>query len=151
MSGTKWLQKQEHFDWMQKCLACWRACEEFIAWSIENKKYLNTIGGGRDATEMCSQCIKFEAQRSLFFYQLCEVCAEICGKFSNDLEKLQNESETISETVNACKVFVEACRKMANQSGEPGNFADSLISNQDGKSKTGLNPALKNTKKTGNK
>ena len=115
MSGTKWLQKQEHFDWMQKCLICWKKCEEFIEFSIQNGKYISSINECRDATEMCSHCIKFEAQRSPFFQDLCEVCAEVCEKFAARLVKLESEDVIISETFDSCKIFAEACREVAEK------------------------------------
>ena len=113
MVGTKWSEKKEHFDWMQKCIACWKICEEFVAWSVENDQYTSTINACRDVTEMCSQCIKFEAQRSPFFNQLCEVCAEVCEKFIADVKKFKSENLLISETVKRCVIFVKACRKVA--------------------------------------
>src|SRR5664279_4852455 len=100
MSDIKWLQQQEHFDWMQKCLTCWKMSEEFIAWSIKNGKYVSLINICRDVAEMCSQCIKFEAQRSPFFQQLCEVCADICETSAEEMEKFKNENEIISATLN---------------------------------------------------
>jgi hypothetical protein len=115
MSGTKWLQKQEHFDWMQKCLTCWKMSEEFIAWSIQNGKYVNLINSCRDVAEMCSQCIKFEAQRSPFFQQLCEVCAAICEKCAAGMEKYKSENGIISETLNSCEIFAKACREVAEK------------------------------------
>ena len=115
MSDTKWLQKQEHFDWMQKCLTCWKMCEEFIGWSIQNGKYVSSINSCRDAAEMCSQCIKFEAQRSPFFQQLCDVCAEICENCAAEIEKFEIENEIFSETLKSCKVFAIACREVAEK------------------------------------
>lgn len=122
MSGTKWLQKQEHFDWMQKCLTCWKMSEEFIAWSIENGKYINSINACRDVAEMCSQCIKFEAQRSPFFQQLCNVCAEICERCALEIEKFESETEIFPLTLESCKVFAKACREVArNPNSNPDN------------------------------
>ena len=115
MSGTKWLQKQEHFDWMQKCLTCWKMCEEFIAWSIENEKYISSINACRDAAEMCSQCIKFEAQRSPFFQQLCNVCAEICETCAVEIEKFKSENEIFPLTLDSCRIFANACRDVAEK------------------------------------
>ncbi|MEP6927574.1 MAG: hypothetical protein ABI834_08055 [Ginsengibacter sp.] len=123
MSGTKWLQKQEHFDWMQKCLNSWKTCEELISWNIQNGKYLNTINACRDVAEMCSQCIKFEAQRSPFFQQLCEVCAEICEGCAVELEKFESENGIFMETINSCRTFASACREVAEkQTREQTNF-----------------------------
>jgi hypothetical protein len=120
MSGTKWLQQQEHFDWMQKCLTCWKMSEEFIAWSIENESYITSINACRDVSEICSQCIKFEAQRSPFFAQLCEVCAEICEKCASEIAKFQSNIEIFSATINSCKMFAESCRDVAEkQAAEP--------------------------------
>ena len=120
MSGTKWLQKQEHFDWMQKCLTCWKMCEELIAWSIQTGKYISSINACRDAAEMCSQCIKFEAQRSPFFQQLCEVCAEICERCAVEIQEFKNENEVFPLTLDSCKVFAAACREVAvKQQREP--------------------------------
>ena len=115
MSGTKWLQKQEHFDWMQKCLICWKMCEQFIEFSIRHGKYIPSLNACRDATEMCSQCIKFEAQRSPFFQQLCEVCAEICERCVEGMERYKDENSIFSETVDACKIFAQACREVAGK------------------------------------
>ena len=131
MSGTKWQQKQEHFDWMQKCLTSWKMCEEFIAWSIESGKYINLINACRDVAEMCSQCIKFEAQRSPFFKQLCEVCADICERCASDMEKFQDENEISSETLNSCKEFAIACRNVAKmQQDEPLISRDNFMQDQ---------------------
>ncbi len=113
MSDMKWLQKQEHFDWMQKCLVCWKMCEELISESIQNGKYVSSINACRDTAEMCSQCIKFEAQRSPFFQHLCEVCAEICETCSMELNKHEKESKIILGTIKACNVFANACRDVA--------------------------------------
>src|ERR1700710_864512 len=107
MSGVKWLQKQEHFEWMQKCLTCWKMSEEFISWSINNGKYISSINACRDVAEMCSQCIKFEAQRSPFFQQLCGVCADICEKCATEIGKFQNENEIFLETYNSCRSFAK--------------------------------------------
>lgn len=115
MSGTKWLEKQEHFDWMQKCLTCWKMCEEFIAWSIENGKNVSLINPCRDVAEMCSQCIKFEAQRSPFFQHLCEVCAEICENCSAQMGEYKNKNEIASETLNSCRIFANACREIVDK------------------------------------
>ena len=115
MGDIKWLQKQEHFDWMQKCLACWKMCEEFISWSIQNGKYISSINVCRDTAEMCSQCIKFEAQRSPFFQQLCEVCAEICERCAADMENFKNENVIFSQTLSSCKIFAIACREVAEK------------------------------------
>lgn len=109
MSDIKWLQKQEHFDWMQKCLTCWKMCEQFIAWSIQNGKYVSSINVCRDAAEMCSQCIKFEAQRSPFFIHLCEVCAEICKSCVNELTKYETENDIFPQTIAACNAFANSC------------------------------------------
>ena len=115
MSDIKWLQKQEHFDWMQKCLTCWKMCEELIAWSIQNGKHITTINICRDTAEMCSQCIKFEAQRSPFFQNLCEVCAEICLMCVNELSKHETENEIFTLTMDACNVFSSACIEVAQK------------------------------------
>ena len=112
MSEIEWLQKQEHFDWMQKCLVCWKKCEEFISESIQNGKYSGSINICRDITELCGQCIKFEAQTSPFFQQLCEVCAGACETCSGELGKYENQANIISETICACDVFAIACRNV---------------------------------------
>lgn len=115
MSDSKWLEKQKHFDWMQKSLTCWKLCEEFILWSIEEGKYLDSINICRDATEVCNQCIKFEAQRSPFFRQLCEVGAEICEACAEQLKKHLDEDEIFRTTMDACRTFATACREIAKQ------------------------------------
>ncbi|MEP6594467.1 MAG: hypothetical protein ABJA71_00915 [Ginsengibacter sp.] len=112
MSDIKWLQKQEHFDWMQKCLICWKMCEEFISESIQDRKHLGSINICRDITELCSQCIKFEAQASPFFQDLCEVCAEVCETCSGELNKYENEGNLISKTIYACNELAIACRNV---------------------------------------
>ena len=135
MSGTKWLQKQEHFDWMQKCLTSWKMSEEFIAWSIENGKYINLINACRDVAEMCSQCIKFEAQRSPFFQQLCEVCAEICEKCAVEMEKFENETEISSLTLSSCRIFAMACREVSQKQKEESVNQQVNVNRYKGKSK----------------
>lgn len=115
MSGIKWLQKEEHFEWLQKCLACWKISEEFITWSIQTGKYVSSLNKFRDVAEMCSQCIKFEAQRSPFFQQLCQVCAEICDTSVNDMEKHESDNKLIAETLDSCRVFANACREVAKK------------------------------------
>jgi hypothetical protein len=131
MSGIKWLQKQEHFEWMQKCLTCWKMCEEFITWSIDNGKYISSINACRDAAEMCSQCIKFEAQRSPFYEQLCEVCSNICEKCATEMGKFQTENEIFLETYNSCRSFALACRDIAkNQKNIPLTRNDNFIQGQ---------------------
>ena len=130
MSDTKWLQKQEHFDWMQKCLTCWKIVEEFIAWSIQNGKYVSSINPCRDTAEMCSQCIKFEAQRSPFFQQLCDVCAEICEKCAEEIEKYESENEIFSLTLNSCKVFAIACREVAEKQKKQQDNPQKIIPNK---------------------
>ena len=110
MSDMKWLQKQKHFEWMQKGLICWKMCEELISESIQNGKFIGAINSCRDTAEMCSQCIKFEAQRSPFFQHLCEVCAEICETCSGELYKYKNEDKLVSETIKACNEFAISCR-----------------------------------------
>ena len=122
MSDTTWQQKQDHFDWMQKCLTCWKMCEKFISWSIQNGKYVSSINACRDTAEMCNQCIKFEAQRSPFFQQLCGVCAEICENCAAEIEKIKSAKEIFSKTRNACRIFAKACRKVAKQKKEPIDF-----------------------------
>jgi hypothetical protein len=115
MSGSQWLEKQEHFDWMQKCLTCWKMCEEFIAWCIENNKYVSILNTCRDASEMCSQCIKFEAQHSPFFQNLCEVCAEICELCVAEMDKFKDKNDILIQTNNSCSVFADACREVATR------------------------------------
>ena len=69
---------------------------------------------------MCSQCIKFEAQRSPFFEQLCEVCAEICKLCVVELSKYEQEDDIFPQTINAAKVFAEACIEVVqNQKKSP--------------------------------
>lgn len=113
MSDANWLQKQEHFDWMQKCLTCWKLCEEFISWSIQNGKYVSSINVCRDTSEMCAQCIKFEAQRSPFFKNLCEVCAEICQSCVTELKKFEDEDQIFTFTITACENFARSCLEVA--------------------------------------
>jgi hypothetical protein len=115
MSDTKWLEKQEHFDWMQKCLICWKMCEKFISYAILKGKYLSSINACRDTVEMCSQCIKFEAQRSPFFQQLCGVTAEICENCAFEIEKSKSARAIFTETRNSCRIFASACKKVFEQ------------------------------------
>jgi hypothetical protein len=115
MSDANWLQKQEHFDWMQKCLKCWKMCEKFISYNILTGEYLSPINACRDTVEMCSQCIKFEAQRSPFFQQLCEVSAEICENCAFEIEKSKSAKAIFIETRNSCRIFARACRKVAEK------------------------------------
>lgn len=121
MSNVTWLEKHKHFEWMQKCLTCWKLCEEFISWCIENSTYLNSIGFGRDVSEICSQCIKFEAQRSPFFHQLCSVGADICEACAAELEKHDepDKNAMINMAATSCRTFATACREIyEKQKGE---------------------------------
>ena len=90
-------------------------CEEFIAWSIQNGKYVSSINACRDAAEMCSQCIKFEAQRSPFFQQLCDVCAQICESRAVEIEKFKSENEIFFATMNSCRIFANTCWVVAEK------------------------------------
>jgi hypothetical protein len=110
MNKMKWLQTQEHFDWMQKCLNCWKVTEKFISHSIQEGKFLSSINACRDVTEMCSHCIKFEAQGSPFFKELCEVCADICESCASKLEDYNSKNDACLETIYACNTLAIACR-----------------------------------------
>ena len=90
-------------------------CEEFIAWSIQNGKYVRSINVCRDAAEMCSQCIKFEAQSSPFFMHLCEVCAEICKSCVTELSKYKSENDIFPKTIESCNVFANSCLEVAQK------------------------------------
>lgn len=115
MSEMTWMHTKEHFDWLEKCLVCWKMNEEFISQSIQQGKNISSINACRDVAEMCSQCIKFEAQRSPFFQQLCEVCAKICESCSRTLEDCNNDSDICSETIQACNTLAIACREISQK------------------------------------
>ncbi|MDQ6763214.1 MAG: hypothetical protein M3015_11385 [Bacteroidota bacterium] len=118
MSGLNYIRTKEHFDWLDKCLKCWRTCEDFIAHSIENGRYVNTINICRDVAEMCSQCIKFEAQRSPFFEQLCEVCADICISCVKALNEYKNDDVMCKKTAEACNDLVAAGMQISQKRKE---------------------------------
>lgn len=113
MNELKYIRTKEHFDWLDKCLTCWRTCEDFIAYSIQHAKNFNAINICRDTAEMCSQCIKFEAQRSPFFGQLCEVCADICTSCSQEINKIEDDSPVFKKTASACDDLAEACMEIS--------------------------------------
>ncbi|MDQ6844732.1 MAG: hypothetical protein M3Z92_10325 [Bacteroidota bacterium] len=115
MNNTNWLQKQEHFEWMQKCLNCWKATEEFISKSIQDGENLKLINTCRDVAEMCSQCIKFEAQRSPFFQQLCQVCADMCETCVRKLAECDPKSEICDYTIEACTTLAIASREVSQK------------------------------------
>ncbi|MDQ6757675.1 MAG: four-helix bundle copper-binding protein [Bacteroidota bacterium] len=117
MSGFKWLEKKKHFEWMQKCLQCWEACEAFITDSIKEEKYISALHTARDCAEICSMCIKFEAQRSTFFEQLCHVCANICDACAEQCEKFPDQNESLSQCAETCRICAAACRETASDSG----------------------------------
>ena len=117
MADFKWLEKKKHFEWMQKCLNCWEACEALITDSIKTEKYLTPLHVARDCAEICSMCIKFEAQCSTFFEQLCQVCANICDACSAECEKFTNENTFARECHDACQACAAACRETAANSG----------------------------------
>ena len=117
MTGFKWLEKKRHFNWMQKCLYCWETCEKHITESIKDQKHLSTLHYARDCAEICSMCIKFEAQQSTFFEQLCQVCANICDACAAECEKSPHQTETLKECAEACKICAAACRETAANSG----------------------------------
>ncbi len=118
MNDLKYIRTKEHFDWLDKCLNCWRACEDFIAQSIENGKYISAINICRDMAEMCSQCIKFEAQRSPFFQQLCEVCADICASCSKELTNCESTDLLCKSAAKSCDELAEACLKISQKRKE---------------------------------
>ncbi len=115
MNEMKWMQTKEHFDWLQKCLTCWKVNEEFISQSIQRGKHINSINACRDVAEMCSQCIKFEAQSSPFFQQLCEVCAQICEFCAHTLKNCNDDIDICSETIQACNTLAIACREISQK------------------------------------
>jgi hypothetical protein len=116
MNDIEWLRKQEHFEWLQKCLSCWKITEVFIFKNIQQGKFLDTIPICRDVSEMCNQCIKFEAQRSPFFQQLCQVCAEICESCTKKIEDCDIKNDICLETIAACKSLADACRAVQKTS-----------------------------------
>ncbi len=118
MNELKYIRSEEHFDWLDKCLKCWRTCEDFIAQSIEQGKCLTAINICRDTAEMCSQCIKFEAQRSSFFKQLCEVCASICLNCSKEINNCKNLDTISKNTARSCEDLAEACLKVSQNKSE---------------------------------
>lgn len=117
MADFKWMEKKKHFEWMQKCLHCWEACEALITDSIKKEKYLTPLHIARDCAEICSMCIKFEAQRSTFFEQLCQVCSNICDACATECEKFSTESPFAKECAEACRACAIASREIANSLG----------------------------------
>lgn len=107
------LQKQQYFDWMQKGLNCWQKCEDLIYESLEHGKYLPAVNACRAVADMCSQCIKFQAQELPFFKQLCELCSQICEACLKKLGKYQNDNKLIVEVMYCCRVFSVACLEMS--------------------------------------
>ena len=103
MSYFKALDKKKHFKWLEKCLICWEACEQCIAESISTGKYLSCCAILRDCTEMCALCIRFEAQKSSFFENLCKVCADICEACAKECEKFSTENEMFKQCADACR------------------------------------------------
>jgi hypothetical protein len=118
MTSFKWIEKKRHFNWLQKCLYCWETCEKLITESIKDQKYISTLHVARDCAEICSMCIKFEAQRSTFFEQLCQVCANICDACAAECERHADQNDqTINECAEACRACAIACRETAADSG----------------------------------
>ncbi len=113
MSEMNWMKPKEHFEWLQKCLNCWRLSEEFIFQSIQQGKNIDIINMCRDVAEMCSQCIKFEAQRSPFFQQLCEVCAQICELALINLEEIKNKDQLCLDVIESNKALIISCLEIA--------------------------------------
>lgn len=113
MSQLKYIRTKQHFDWLDKCLNCWRLCEDFIAHSVEQGKNVKGINICRDTAEMCSQCIKFEAQRSPFFEQLCDVCADICTSCAAILNKCVDDDPFCKKAANACSDLAEKCLEIS--------------------------------------
>jgi hypothetical protein len=118
MESIKWLKKQDHFDWMQKGLVCWQMCEKIILKCIENEKYVNAINACRDTAEMCSQCIKFKAQGSPFFKELCEICADVCEGCAQHLARYEKDDSIFAEAIYGCKLFAVACLDVAIKEGK---------------------------------
>ena len=61
---------------------------------------------------MCSQCIKFEAQGSPFFEQLCGVCAKICETCALKIEKQSSQNEIAQQTLSSCKTLMLSCQEI---------------------------------------
>jgi hypothetical protein len=116
MTYFKSLDKKKHFKWLEKCLLCWEACEQCISESITSGKHLSICNICRDCAEICSLCIKFEAQKSGFFENLCQVCADICTACAKECEKYANESVACAACAEACRVCAEYSLEAAGKS-----------------------------------
>lgn len=116
MTYFKILDKKKHFKWLEKCLLCWELCEQCISESINDSKNLSCCNISRDCAEICSLCIKFEAQRSSFFGNLCQVCADICEACAKECDKYSHESETYKNCAEACRVCAEYSLEAAGNS-----------------------------------
>lgn len=68
----------KHFAWMGKLPALLGGCRTVYCRMHLSWENLSCCNVCRDCTEICSLCIKFKAQQSTFFEQLCLVCADIC-------------------------------------------------------------------------
>ena len=117
MADFKLLKQKKHFEWMQKCLLCWELCENVTSESIQERKNMAVVHFARDCAEICSLCIKFEAQRSTFFEQLCQVCANICDACADECKKSPEQTEALKQCQEACIICADACRETAANSG----------------------------------
>lgn len=117
MGDFKLMKKKKHFEWLQKCLVCWEASENLISECIKEQKNINILNIARDCAEICSLCIKFEAQRSGFFEQLCQVGANICDACADECERSADRTKAVEKCAEVCRICSEACRATAADSG----------------------------------
>ncbi len=110
----EWLKKAEHFEWRQKGLVCWKKCARVIKENPDYQKYEEVIEACRDVCDMYQQCLKFELCHSAFFYELCNVCCNVCEHCASQLSKHEDIEMLVGTTAYACRVFAYSCMNMTN-------------------------------------
>ena len=67
-------------------------------------EYEEVIDACRDVCDMYQQCLKFELCHSAFFYELCNVCCNVCEHCARQLSKHEDSEMLVGTTAYACRV-----------------------------------------------
>lgn len=102
-------------DCIDRCIACYRACEQAAAHCLQK--------GGRhadaehirallDCAEICRTSSVFMLRGSEHHHLTCGVCAEICAACATSCDAL-NDSE-MKRCADACRACAASCASMAH-------------------------------------
>ncbi len=98
------------------CSGCHNLCVNTIAHCLD-------LGGKhaarehilllQDCADICATAADFMLRGSTFHRQTCGVCAEICQRCAEDLERLGPKDEVMKLCAQLCRRCAEACREMS--------------------------------------